>query len=255
MRNILTVCEKELKSYFYSPIAYFFLLLFALVFGFFFWNYVGGFAVFSVRAQMSGRPVPMNLNEQVVQPLLSLASLLGLFLTPLITMRLFAEEKRTGTIELLVTSPIKDVELVVGKWLAAVILYCCLLLVVALNFSFLFLYGNPDWKPIAVGFLGLLLQAGSFLALGTFLSTVTRNQIIAAGATFSLSLLLWVFNAPASYETARWAQIMGYLSVLAHYEPFSRGVIDSKDVVFFASLIFFGLFLSTRSLESMRWRS
>jgi ABC-2 type transport system permease protein len=173
----------------------------------------------------------------------------------MITMRLFAEEKRTGTIELLATSPIRDLEIIVGKWLAAMVLYGCLLLFTALNFAFLFRYGNPDWKPLAVGYLGLLLQAGALLAIGTFISTLTKNQIIAGAATFGVCLLLWVLGWVSGYERATWARVLSYMSVMTHFESFDRGVIDSKDAVFYITVIFLGLFFTARSLESLRWRS
>jgi ABC-2 type transport system permease protein len=197
----------------------------------------------------------MNINEQVIRPLLSNVSVIGLFFIPMITMRLFAEEKRTGTIELLVTSPIRDIETILGKWLAALIMYLCMLAFTALNFAFLFRFGNPDWKPLAIGYLGLILQAGGLLAIGTFISTLTRNQIIAGAATFGACLLLWVFSWVAGYETASWAKVMSYMSVTDHFESFAKGVLDSKDLIFFVSLIFFGLFLTSRSMESLRWRS
>jgi ABC-2 type transport system permease protein len=130
-----------------------------LIFGFFFWNAMGYFVIEGMEMQMRGQTFPMNINEQIIRPLLSNASVVGLFFIPMITMRLFAEEKRSGTIELLATSPVRDVEVILGKWLAAMILYACLLLFTALNFAFLFHYGKPDWKPLAVGYLGLLLQA------------------------------------------------------------------------------------------------
>jgi ABC-2 type transport system permease protein len=179
----------------------------------------------------------------------------GLFFIPMITMRLFAEEKRTGTIELLATSPIRDLEIIVGKWLAAMVLYGCLLLFTALNFAFLFKYGNPDWKPLAVGYLGLLLQAGALLAIGTFISTLTKNQIIAGAATFGVCLLLWVLGWVSGYERATWARVLSYMSVVTHFESFGRGVIDSKDAVYYVTVIFLGLFFTARSLESLRWRS
>jgi ABC-2 type transport system permease protein len=170
-------------------------------------------------------------------------------------MRLFAEEKRTGTIELLATSPVRDLEIIIGKWLAAMLLYSCLLLFTALNFAFLFKYGNPDWKPLAVGYLGLLLQAGALLAIGTFISTLTRNQIIAGAATFGVCLLLWVLAWVSGYETTTWARALAYMSVFTHFESFSRGVLDSKDAVFYLTMIFLGLFFTARSMESLRWRS
>jgi ABC-2 type transport system permease protein len=125
----------------------------------------------------------------------------------------------------------------------------------ALNLSFLFAYGKPDWRPIVVGYLGLLLQGGALLAIGTLISTMTRNQIIAGGATFAVCLLLWILDWVSTYETAAWAKVVSYLSVVTHYEPFSKGVLDSKDVIFYLSVIFFGLFLTARSMESVRWRA
>lgn len=255
MRNIWTICRKELGTYFSSPIAYVLLTFFGVVFGFFFWNALGEFVVEGMEMQMRGETVPMNVNEQIVRPLLMNAGVVFLFFIPLITMRLFAEEKRSGTIELLATSPVRDVEVILGKWLAALLLYASLLLVTALNFAFLFLYGNPDWKPMAVAYLGLLLQGGLFLAVGTFLSTLTKNQIVAGAATFAVLILLWVLEWVSGYESSTWATVLAYISVIPHYESFARGVIDTKDLVFYLSGIFLGLFATARSLESLRWRS
>ena len=255
MRNAWIICRKELGSYFVSPVAYLLLTMFGLIFGFFFWNALGFFVVETVEMQMRGQMLPMNLNEQVIRPLLSNVGVIGLFFIPMITMRLFAEEKRTGTIELLATSPIRDLEIILGKWLAAMLLYSCLLLFTAVNFAFLFRYGNPDWKPLAMGYLGLLLQAGALLAIGTFISTLTKNQIIAGAATFGVELLLWVIAWVGEYETATWARVLSYLSIITHFESFGRGVLDSKDAVFYLTVIFLGLFFTARSMESLRWRS
>jgi ABC-2 type transport system permease protein len=255
MRNIWIICRKELGSYFVSPVAYLLLTMFALIFGFFFWNALGVFIIEGMEMQMRGQSFAMNINEQIIRPLLSNASVLGLFFIPMITMRLFAEEKRTGTIELLATSPIRDIEVIIGKWLAALMLYSCLLVFTAINFAFLFKYGNPDWKPLLLGYLGLLLQAGAFLAIGTFISTLTKNQIIAGAATFGVELILWVIGWVGEYETALWARVLSYLSVLTHFESFARGVLDSKDLVFYITVIFLGLFFTARSMESLRWRS
>ena len=255
MRNTWTICRKELRSYFVSPIAYLLLTMFGLIFGFFFWNALGYFIIEGMEMQLRGQAFPMSVNEQIIRPMLSNVSVVGLFFIPMITMRLFAEEKRSGTIELLATSPVRDFEIIFGKWLAAVILYACLLLFTALNFAFLFIYGNPDWKPLAVGYLGLLLQAGALLALGTFISTLTKNQIIAGAATFGICLLLWVLEWVSGYESATWAQVLAYFSVITHFDSFGRGVIASKDVIFYLSGIFLGLFFTARSMESLRWRS
>ena len=156
---------------------------------------------------------------------------------------------------MLATSPVSDVEVILGKWLSAVILYASMLLLTALNFLFLFKYGHPDWKPLLIGYLGLLLQAGALLAIGTFISTLTKNQIIAGAVTFAVCLLLWILEWVSGYETATWARVAAYMSVITHFESFSKGLLDFKDAIFYVTLIFFGLFLTARSMESLRWRS
>jgi ABC-2 type transport system permease protein len=255
MRNVIVIFKKELKSYFASPIAYLLLTIFAVIFGFFFYSATRFFVMQGMQMQMMGRGMPMDVNEYVIRPLLTNASVIGLFLIPMITMRLYAEEKRSGTIELLMTSPVRDLEIVLGKWLAALVLYLAILGVSGINLGILFAFGRPDWKPILVGFLGLLLQGGCLLAIGTFISTMTRNQIIAGGATFAVCLMLWVLDWVSAYDQSAWAKVISYLSVVTHFEPFSKGVVDSKDVIFYLSMIFFGLFLTARSVESLRWRS
>jgi ABC-2 type transport system permease protein len=231
--------------------------MFAVIFGFFFWNALGAFVFYSMESQMRGQSFPMDLNEQLIRPLLSNINVIGLFFIPMITMRLFAEEKRSGTIELLVTSPIHDLEIIVGKWLAAMALYGCMLLVTLVNLAFLFKYGQPDWKPVAIAYVGMILQAAGMLAVGMFISTLTKNQIIAGGATFGVCLMLWILGwvSGNGYDTSTWAQAVSYMSVITHFESFSKGLLDSKDAVFYVTLIFFGLFLTSRSLESLRWRS
>ena len=176
MSNILAIAQKELKSYFVSPIAYALLAIYALISGWFSLIAIANF----IEMSMTGQG-PADLNGYVIAPVVSNAGVLSLFLIPMITMRLFAEEKRSGTIELLVTSPLKDIEIIIGKWLAAVILYACMLGIALLNLSMLYMWGKPDWRPMLVGFLGLLLQGSGLLALGTFVSTCTKNQIVEIG--------------------------------------------------------------------------
>jgi ABC-2 type transport system permease protein len=255
MRNVLTICGKEIRTYFTSPIAYLLMALFGLIIGFMFYNETAYFVVVGLRAQMGGGQQPMSINEYVIAPLMGNANIVGLFLIPLISMRLFAEEKRTGTIELLMTSPIGDWEIILGKWLGGMTMYLCMLAVSAINVTLLFAWGKPDWRPILTGFLGLILQGGTILAIGTFISTLTKNQIIAGAATFSVSLLLLVMSWLSSYNDAWWATAVAYCSILPHFEPFSKGIIDTKDLVYYASAIFLGLFLTSRSLDSLRWRA
>jgi ABC-2 type transport system permease protein len=255
MRNAWTICRKELKSYFASPIAYLLMAFFGLIFGFGFYTATRDFVRFGFQAQMMGRNMPMNVNEQVIRPLLGFASTVALFLVPMITMRLFAEEKKTGTIELLLTSPVRDIEIILGKWWAAMLLYTGVLAMSAVNIALLFAFGAPDWKPVLVGYLGLLLQGGTLLAIGAFISTTTRNQIIAGGVTFFVCLLLWLLSWFTAFDSSGAAQVVNYLSIVTHFESFAKGVLDLKDVVFYLSMIFFGLFITSRSMESLRWRA
>ena len=189
MKNVWIIAQKELKSYFASPIAYLLMAIFAVIFGFFFYSATAFFVMRGMEAQMMGRGQPMDVNEWVIRPLLSNASVIALFLIPMITMRLYAEEKRSGTMELLLTSPVRDIEIILGKFIASLIMFSCVIGVSALDLAALFAYGKPDWKPILVGYLGLLLQGGALIAIGTFISTTTKNQIIAGGATLTRHLI------------------------------------------------------------------
>ncbi|MBV8833196.1 MAG: ABC transporter permease subunit [Acidobacteriaceae bacterium] len=255
MRNIWTICRRELYSYFVSPIAWVLLTIFGFLSGYFTYFISAIFVRYSLEGQMSGQGGPVNMNEQVIAPLLSNISVVGLFLIPLISMRLFAEEKRQGTIELLATSPVHDLEIVIGKWLSAVLMYGALLLILICDFSFLFIYGQPDWKPVVTGLIGILLQGACLLAFGAFISTLTKNQIVAGAVGFALSLLLFVLSWTTSFGNSDTVQVLNYLSIVSHIESFSRGVIDTKDLVYYLSMIFLGLFLTSRSLESLRWRA
>ena len=255
MRNVFTICGKEVKAYFTSPIAYLLMGLFGLITGFMFYSATVYFINAGTQQQMSGQNGPMDVGQYVIAPLLGNAGVIGLFLVPLISMRLFAEEKRSGTIELLLTSPISDWEIILGKWLGAMTMYLAVISMTAIDIGLLFAWSTPDWRPIVTGYLGLILQGATVLAIGTFISTTTKNQIIAGAATFSICLLLWVLSWVSSYNEAGWAQAVAYCSILTHFEPFSKGIVDTKDLIFYCSAIFLGLFLSVRSLESLRWRA
>jgi ABC-2 type transport system permease protein len=253
MKNVFLICQKELKSYFASPIAYAVMAIFGLIFGWVFYNASREFVRFGFQSQMMGNT--MNVNDQIIRPLLGFAGTIALFLIPMITMRLFAEEKRTGTVELLFTSPVKDMEIILGKWLGALLLYLCVLAMSMINIALLFAWGKPDLKPVLVGYLGLVLQGGTLLAVGALISTMTKNQIIAGIATFFLSLLLWLLSWFTAYDNNAVSQIFNYLSIVTHFENFSKGLLSLKDVVFYLSMIYLALFMTSRSLESLRWRS
>lgn len=254
MRNIITIARKEIQAYFQSPLAYVLVGAYAAMFGYFFWSLVYFFVRASMQSQMSGRAMPMNLNELVIRNLLGNCGVLCLFMIPMLTMRLFAEEKSRGTMELLLTSPLRDWEILLGKWAGAVTMYTSLLLFSGLNMVFLFAYGKPDWKPLAVGYLGLILQGAAMLALGMFLSSITQSQIAAAFSTFVLLLMLWVFEWMSNMDQNTLTTVLTYMSLLRHNESFIKGVIDLKDTVYYLSVSFFGLFLTARSLESLRYR-
>ena len=255
MNNILAIIQREMNSYFRSPIAYGLMAFFGLITGWFFYVAVAFFMQASMRSAMQGGGGPMSVNEYVIRPMLMNVSVIGLFIIPMITMRLFAEEKRSGTIELLLTSPITDVQIILAKWISALLMYCAVLALPVINIMVLFAFGKPDWKPMMIGILGLVLQGGALLAIGTFISNTTKNQIVAGVSTFAICLLLWVLDWVSSFESAAWAKVVSYMSVVAHFEPFSKGVLDTKDAIFYVSLIFLGLFLTARSMESLRWRS
>lgn len=254
MKKIWVITLRELKSYFASPIAYGLIAIYAFLFGFFFVQATTYFLNRGVEAQMMGRSMPMDVNEWVIRPVITNLSVIGLFLIPMITMRLFAEEKRSGTIELLLTSPVTDIDIIVGKWLAALMLYSCILAASAVDIGILFFFGQPDWRPILIAYLGMLLQGGSLLAIGTAISAMTRTPIIAAGGGFAVCLLLWVLDW-LNFDPSSASKVLAYLSVVSHFESFAKGVLDTKDIVFYISMIFFGLFLTARVLESVRWRA
>lgn len=256
MRNIWTICRRELYAYFVSPVAWVLMAIFAILGGILTYDYGSIYLVQKINMQMQGQEsAGLNLNEYVLAPLISQMAIVSVFLIPMISMRLFAEEKRQGTIELLVTSPLTDLELVLGKWLSAVILLGVLFTFLMIDFSFFFRYGNPDWKPIATGFLGVLLQGFCLLAFGTFISTVTKNQIVAGAVGFAFALVLIFLGWAIEFNNSVVAQVLSYFSITSHLDSFTRGVIDTKDIIYYCSMIFLGLFLTVRSLESLRWRS
>ena len=255
MRSVILICRKELNAYFTSPIAYMLMAFFALIFGFVLFNATRDFIRFSFQMQAQGGGAPMSINDQIITPLLGFASTITLFLVPMITMRLFAEEKRSGTIELLLTSPVTDLEIILGKWLGAMLLFLCILAMSMINVALLFAWGKPDLKPVLVAYLGLILQRGCLLAIGTFISTTTKNQIVAGGVKFFVCLMLWLLNWFTANDTGAVYQVINYLSIVTHFDNFSKGVVESKDVIFYLSMIFFALFSTSRAMESLRWRS
>ena len=254
MSNVLAIAHKELRSYFASPIAYIVIGFFALLFGWFYIGILDWFVRQGLQGQMGMGPTSANVNQQMIRPLILNVTVVFLFLLPLITMRTYAEEKRSGTIELLLTSPLTDLEIVLGKFLGALGLYAAMVALTLIHFGLLFAFGKPEWKPLATAYLGLLLFGGCFIALGLFISSLTKNQIVAGAATFGVFLLLWVVDWIGESMGPTGQAILKDLSMTEHLEDFVKGVIDTKHLVYHLSFIAFGLFLTVRSVDTERWR-
>ena len=253
MRNIVAIAQRELKAYFSSPIAYVLIGFFALLFGYFFYALLSFFERQSMQAGMGGGQ-PVNVNQMLVGPLLMNATVILLFIFPLITMRTYAEEKRSGTIELLLTSPITDLQIILGKFAGAMLLYGSMLAVTLVHVAMLFAYGNPEWKPIATGYLGLLMMGGCFISVGLLISSLTKNQIVAGMVTFAVFLMLWVINWIGSFVGPTTQAVLQHLSITEHFDDFAKGIVDTKHLVYYASFMAFGLFLTMKSVDSERWR-
>jgi len=223
MRNILAVAGKELRAYFHSPIAYLVMALFAVLCGFFFYNYTAAFVVQTFRMMAMGQMGPnVSINEYIIRPLFEgVLTVVLLLLLPLVTMRLFAEEKRSGTIELLLTSPLTDLQIILGKFLGALALYAVLVLLSFLYIGVLFLYGNPNAKPLLAHALGLFLFGGALLSLGMWISTFTKNQIIAGVVAFALFLLLYVFDWVNAYSSSTAGRVMSFMALTTHFDNFA----------------------------------
>jgi ABC-2 type transport system permease protein len=256
MSNILAIAQKELKSYFASPIAYVVIGLWALLFGYFFATILHYFVQQSLQMMQFGGqgPQAMNVNQQMIRPLLQNVLILVLFLMPAVTMRTFSEEKRSGTIELLLTSPLTDFQIIMGKFLGAMALYCVMLAVTFIHIALLFVYGNPEWKPIVTAYIGLLLMGGCFISVGLFISSLTKNQVVATMTTFAIFLLLWIITWIGSALGPTGEKIAQYLSIVDHYDDFGKGVLDTTHFIYYVSFITFGLFLTAKSVDSERWR-
>ena len=255
MSNVLAIAQKELRSYFVSPIAYVVIGLFAVLFGVFFLSSLSFILLVSLQAGMMQGAPPINLNEYMIRPLFGNTGVILLFVLPMITMRSYAEETRSGTIELLLSSPLTDMEIILGKFLGALTLYAMMLAVTGVHMGFLFYYGEPELAPVLSGYLGLLLMGASFISIGLLISSATKNQVVAGMITFAVLLLFWVISwlgNPAAGSTS--SQVLAYLSVLDHFDDFSKGVIDTSHLVYYLSFITFGLFLTAKSVDSVRWR-
>jgi ABC-2 type transport system permease protein len=257
MRNILAIANKELRSYFASPIGYITIGLFALLYGFFYVTLLSYFLQQTMQIDQigaSGGPQTANVNQMMIRPVLQNLTIVMLFVLPMITMRTYSEEKRSGTIELLLTSPLTDFEIIMGKFLGAFSLFAVMLAVSLVHLGLLFAYGAPEWKPIVTAYVGLALLGGCIISLGLFISSLTKNQVVSGMLTFSAFLLLWVITWIGNFAGPTMGKIAQYVSVIDHLDDFTKGVIDTSHVIYYVSFIAFGLFLTAKSVDSERWR-
>ena len=256
MSNILAIAHKELKAYFASPIGYIVVGAFALLFGWFYSTILYYFVRMSMEMGQFGMGGPQraNVNQQLIRPLLQNVSILILFTMPMITMRTYAEEKRSGTMELLLTSPLTDFQILMGKFLGALALYGVMLVVTMIHVGLLFFFGRPEWKEVVTAYLGLILMGGCFIAVGMFISSLTSNQIVAAVVTFFAFLFLWVVNWIGSFSNPLVNSVVNYLSIVEQWDDFGKGIIDTSHLIYYMCFMTFGLFLTFKSMDSVRWR-
>jgi ABC-2 type transport system permease protein len=237
MRNIIAIFKKAFRAYFDSPIAYIFITAFLISS---MWIFFKGFFL---------------IGQVVMRGYFSLMPWLFLFFVPAVTMRLWAEERKLGTIEVLMTLPVNDHEVIFGKFLAA---YLFLAITVLLSISLpitLAILGSPDFGPIIGGYLGALLMGGAYLAIGLFASNLSENQIVAfiLGIVFCFALFIVGENFVLMAIPPRFAALFSYLGLGNHFESIGRGIIDTRDIIYYVSVIGFFLFLNIRSLESRKW--
>ncbi len=236
MGNTLTITRRELGSYFNSPVAYIVITVFLLVSGYLFFSQV------------------FLVNEATLRDFFSTTPLIFIFFAPALTMRLLAEEKRTGTLELLITMPVTDWQVVLGKFFAAL---AVLAVAIVLTFAYpitLSRMGELDWGAVVGGYLGLLLMGAAYVAIGLMCSSWTRNQVIAFIVSFGITFSLYLCGKLLPLMPSALAPVVEYISLDAHFTNIARGVIDSRDLIYYGSLIGACLFLATRSLDSRRWR-
>ena len=259
MRNFSAIMYRELKSYFSSPIAYVVIGLFLLLSGLFYYLIVSNFVQMCMRADMQAQyyqmaPPKLNVNMMAIRPIFHNMSLFSLFFLPLVTMRLYSDEKRTGTIELLSTSPVTTFQAILGKFAAAGMLFLIMLGATVIYMILLFIFGKPEVGPVLSGYLGMLLLGLTYISFGVFFSTLTDNQIIAAVSTITFILFFWAIGWLSGFLSPTMGKVLTHFSLIDHFDDFAKGVIDTKHIVFYLSFIFMGLFLSYVSIESSRWR-
>ncbi len=254
MKNIATITAKELKSYFISPVAYVITTVFLVITGYMFYSRISSFSLYCFKMMNYSKALEtLNINYNVLRQSFSTMITTIMFMMPIMTMRIIAEEKKNKTMELLMTSPVTISEVVFGKFFALLILYAGMLLITIYMPLYASYYSKVDWGPIISGYVGMLLLGSVFLAIGIFASALTENQIVAALISFAFILIFVLIDWAANLADGQVAIVLKYLSLSSHSYNFFKGVIHSKDVVFYLSFVAFGLFMSFRVIESKRW--
>ncbi|MBT4898664.1 MAG: ABC transporter permease subunit [Nitrospina sp.] len=255
MRSAWIIAKRDLGSFFNSPIFYVVTTVFLIIYSFIFFNILNFFSFQSFQAgQLQAMGINLNLNEMVIEPSLQNMSVILLMIIPIITMRSFADEKKMKTFRLLLSSPVHLREIILGKFLACMIVVAVMILISSYSVGFLFLLGEPEPGPVITGYLGVLLMAGCCVSVGIFASSLTDNQIIAAVLTFGFSLFMWVIGWGAQAAGSITGQVLQYISIVDHLERFLKGLVNTSDLVYYLSFILFNLFLCHRVLDSNRWR-
>jgi ABC-2 type transport system permease protein len=242
---VLTIARREMAAYFNSPIFWVLSAAFLAFFGLVFQGYIR-------QSELQGAPAP----QADMSPLLGLVGVILLFVTPLLAMRLLSEEQRSGTLELLMTAPVRDWQVVAGKWLAALTVLVVMLGMTLFHVGIMQNLAQDKglaFGPLAASYLGLLLLGAALLALGVLTSALTQNQVVAAFLGIMLVMVLWFLPFLAGSESTV-GQVLAYLGLTEHYNNFGQGIVDSRDVIYFLSVTLGALYLATRILESRRWR-
>lgn len=253
--KVWPIFKKEMRLYFTSPIAWVILTIFLFIAGYFFYAIFAFYTLASMQAAMNPAMArDLNISDSVLRPLFSNVSVILLLLMPLVTMRLFAEERRSGTIELLLTYPVRDGAVLVGKYLAALALYAAMLALTLTYPAVVMYFTRVEWGPLVTGYLGLVLLGATFLAVGVFASSLTENQIVAAIITFGILLIFWVVGWSADYVGGSWGRVLSHLSLIEHFDSFAKGVLDTRDILYYLDFTVVALFLTLRSLEARRWK-
>jgi ABC-2 type transport system permease protein len=254
--KLLAIYARELRYYFQSITAYVTMAVFLLLSGYFFFSIFRFYTLLSYQAARNPEFTSgLNLVEGIMRPLFNNISIIMLLVLPLLTMRLIAEERRQGTFELLLTYPVTDAQVVLGKFLAAVSVFTVMIATTFLYPLILEILADPEWGAMLTGYSGIFLVGCTFIAMGVFFSSVTDSQLIAGVLTFGLALFFLIIGWAVPFVGPRFSSIIAQFSLLQHFGSFAKGIIATQDIGYYLFLSIFFIFLSIRSLESTRWRS